>query len=191
MADAPHPDLEEEARQRIADILRSDACQKIDLEYGGFHLEGGSYRMLAGDLVSPERSHDRLRIKAGSVRGDLKAGYDRRKNILIIPTLSFGSGGTGEEALIVHECTHAVVSQRAGSPGVSRLDEEILAYLAQALYVLNNERYFTAQAPTILQEAFALAETIKDQPGAPLSVQDVAKLGAAIKEHADYAGMKW
>jgi hypothetical protein len=96
----------------------------------------------------------------------------------------------GEEGLLVHECTHAAVDQQEVIKTVFRLDNEIMAFMAQALYVLNKGGRFTSTDPAMLQEASTVAEKIKDKPGASLSSDDVAGLAAAIKGDADYKAIK-
>jgi hypothetical protein len=171
-----------------SDILMSDACQSIDFRYGGFHLNWVNYTAVALSAISPDPKPDRLRVIVGPFKEE--ARYDWRTNTLKLKAWSYGASVFGEKNTLVHECTHAAIDQQGSPKTISRVDNEILAYVAEALFVrLSGSVILPGSDPTALA-AQVVANKIKDTPGSSLSSDDAAALAQALKNDHPYAYLK-
>jgi hypothetical protein len=181
---------EEAVLIRISNILMSDACQSIDFRYAGFHLDWVNYTAVALSAASPDPKPDRLRVIVGAFQDSTEASYDWRTNTLKLKAWSYGATVFSEKSTIVHECTHAAVDQQGSPKTISRVDNEILAYVAQALFVrLSGSIILPGSGPTALA-AQDVANKIKDQPGSSLDANDAARLKQTLVTEPLYASLK-
>ncbi len=114
------------------------------------------------------------------------AQYSPKENALKFRRVNFG-GTSIEEATIVHECVHSlqdiyggdVYPSDRGSKFVTESENEAAAYVAGQLYLIyktgkpsggSNIRYISGQ----------IAQRIKDQPGAFVSIQEMDALRREI-----------
>jgi hypothetical protein len=117
-------------RVKVVGTLNSNACHAIAFEAAGISVMGYHYGYLA-DLVAQHC----IDVKFGVEDPDANGEYDYKTD-----TLRFKDRGVGfyatktGRALIVHECTHALIDvTHAGRP-VRRADHEAIAWIAQTIY---------------------------------------------------------
>jgi hypothetical protein len=179
---------EDAALMRISNILMSDACQSIDFRYAGVQLNWVNYTAVALSAVSPDPKPNRLRVIVGPFKDE--ASYDWRTNTIKLQAWSYGASVFAEKATLVHECTHAAIDQQGSPKTISRVDNEILAYLTEALFVrLSGSALLPGSDPTALA-AQVVADKIKDQPGSSISSDDAAALVKALNDDPLYAWLK-
>jgi hypothetical protein len=176
---------EEAFLMRIGNILMSDACQKIDFEYARFHLTWVNYTAIALSAISPDPKPDRLRVTVAGVPNNQDATYAPSRNTITVKAWSFGATALAEQAVIVHECTHAAIDQQRSPRTIRGGDGEIVAYIAQALFVTYSGQKF-GSGNRLFDAAQEVADSIKDKPGASLSVVEVARLANAITNSPAY-----
>lgn len=179
-------------RARLIDILKSDACRRIDFTWAGEHIGGTGFAYLAIALLSPHTGQSGIAIKLFErpPRG-VGAQYSSNFNTLVVSSYDYGKLHK-EQMLLVHEMTHAHIDEFGVGPSTTTIDHEICAYAAGALF-----NVFSCTTPAIgpylwnpgaathpvWKEAYAVARIIASKAGAGranLSTHDVARLRALI-----------
>ncbi|PNG26507.1 hypothetical protein [Methylocella silvestris] len=116
-------------RVKVLDVLNSTPCRKIAFVCAGMSIMGYHYSYLA-ELIN----RCSVDIQFGSSDG-ANGQYDDKTDTLRFGRRDAGFYATGESrALIVHECTHAIID--ATHPGgiVRRADNEATAWIAETIY---------------------------------------------------------
>ena len=190
--------------QRVVDLLRSEACQRIDFRFGPYHIDGWCYVRVALAALSPLQDFhivaDEHSISAGAA-----AEYSASTNTLQIPRLSYASAADAQvlqpparltsaavlafqRMAIVHECTHAAIDQMRQHPTIFRRSDEVIAYVAAALFNINEGIPFNASAlppahpsrPSFVA-AHTIATNVARRPGGTIGSQtDIRNLETAL-----------
>jgi hypothetical protein len=132
------------------------------------------------------------------------ATYNAATNTITASDGSYGETYFDEKALLIHECTHAILDcfyngrdmNNAKAAGISVLADETIAYIAQAIYILaakgnmpNNQAKPDYQAVQSIRTKLA-AVMAKGWSGCDtihLTSADVAGLQTAIKKDSLYS----
>jgi hypothetical protein len=126
-------------RQRSAQILLSGECSRIMFEFGSTTFRAGGYTVIGMSIgTAPAHPHGRggrrqMGVRVARLRAHVGAEYHAATNEMVFPRASYGSSLV-EEAAIVHEATHAICDYHRIR--VSALEEEAIAYIADAMYTL-------------------------------------------------------
>jgi hypothetical protein len=187
-------------RHSILANLKSPAAQKIDFWCNGIHVDGGGFYAVYTSLVTDllHVSVDR-RLAARDI-----AKYSDSDNTFYFARANYGDrdGPVLEKALTIHESVHAMVDISFNSvegwaadlasgrpspdafgyrPFLMVLQEEAVAYVAQALFIVNAiGRYdFPNPLPQLIL-AMRIADRIKDNNGATVTDKETSDLVNAI-----------
>ena len=178
-------------RRRIAELLISAPCQRIDFRWGAEHVMGAQYSALAMSLNGS--SPHRLQEEIGHVEGGL-ARYIIGRNTIRVPMEGFGVGQSEyaayERMSIVHECTHAVFDMARRHPTTNALSNEIMAYIGGALFNLNAGRPYHNQSDQLWVIADRIAAGIPPAGGVIGPEADVLALRNAILADPTYAHLR-
>jgi hypothetical protein len=181
-------------RQRIVDLLNSDAVQKINFSFRKVRVSGSDYSYVALAMVG-KSSHINYNF---SVAAGAAATYQPKKsNTFSFPSTSYGATNAFEKMTIVHECTHAVIDAKRALGQIPQLDNEISAYIAGGLYNVFNGAPFTPPgAAGIYPEAHKLTKRIAKTIDTwhytdtyAIDNGDVAALSSAIVASPTYGGI--
>lgn len=156
------------SQHQIVHFLRTDgAVARLDFSMMTYKIAPKDYRDVAtaierGDILM---SHRR---PAGGAAAAYNAGYD---GLELQRGFKLGNGINA--ALLVHECTHAILDLRnIGSH--SRYEDEAVAYVAEELFQLyergttisaKGSSHTAASGAAIYQAAIAIAKVIANNPG--------------------------
>lgn len=115
----------------VVEVVENPLVRRINFKFGPVRISGGDYLTIARAIrhhrIACEVNAEYARYGAGAYVHD---GIGVRRNIIRIP---FQQAVTpAEQALIVHECTHAIEDYH-GVP-LQFLDSEGAAFLAQTMY---------------------------------------------------------
>jgi hypothetical protein len=190
-------------RQRIVDLLRSNSCQRVDFRFGPYHIDGWCYLRVALAAISPVHDFHVAAVEQ-SIDPGASAQYSARTNTFKVPRGTFATGadpqvahppfGLSSDAVlgfqrmtIVHECTHAAIDQMLQHPTIFRRSNEVIAYVAAALFNLYEGNPFDAMAlpatrssrPSLVA-AQTIAGDIANRPGSPIG----PRAGIVILEQA-------
>jgi hypothetical protein len=122
-------------KSRVILILRSAACLNIQFTIVGSTVKGYGYGCVA-DMIE----QGGIGIQIGDT-GGFRVRYTHQPDSS--PALTFGSddptfaSSASGRATIVHEATHAVIDAGRKGSAMAGGDDEVAAYLAQAIYSLN------------------------------------------------------
>jgi hypothetical protein len=192
-------------RQRIVDLLRSHACQRIDFRWGSYHVDGWCYLRVALAALSPLQDFH-IAVDERVVDPGASALYSAQTNTLKIscstyaipadPQVAQPPFGLSSAAVlgfqrmtIVHECTHSAIDQMRQHPTILRRSNEVMAYVAGALFNINDGTPFDPNAlpaahparPSFLA-AHTIARNSASRPGTTIGTQiDVANLERALE----------
>ena len=167
-------------KQTVLGILRDSDAQKIKpFSFGGIGFDPKTFPVLAGFI-------DRGQVRVDDSEKDGMAEYDYRTNTIIL-----GFTWTVDhvkEALIVHECTHAVydVAKTKMSTAIS----EAIAYIVQCQYLLvkrgDGKRLTSPARAKDLVFELAWKMAAKIQQGTKPSLSEQNSLQAAMAQHPYY-----
>lgn len=199
-------------RNMIRTLLLSAEVQKIDFDFAFSHgygynrhkVDGWGFAHVALCLSTPLNSGRGISVAVKDQSAqNFGASYDDAPNRITVPSATYGHA-TGERAVLVHECTHALrdalgaksrINGAAAVPlGRTRgVEEEAEAYVAGALYLAYEAkasgRALATPASPILAAAKSIADKIADKPGALVGVGDHADLRKAILASPTYGFM--
>ncbi|ACK50561.1 hypothetical protein Msil_1613 [Methylocella silvestris BL2] len=117
-------------RVKVLDVLNSTPCRKIAFVAAGMSIMGYHYRYLA-DLIN----RCSVDIRFGTVDPSANGEYDDKTDTLRFKSRDPGFYATNESrALIVHECTHAIIDLAHPGGLVRRADNEATAWIAETIY---------------------------------------------------------
>ncbi len=125
-------------RERVARILTTDPCQRVDFNIPGYRLRPGGFFVIGMSLTVSDAAHRvaghrgrPMHVRVEHMPPHVGAMYYARSNSIVVPRASYGSTAPEREA-IVHEATHAIFDfQRVRLPA---WEEEATAYIADAVY---------------------------------------------------------
>ena len=167
-------------------VLQSPEAQKIDFTFGSIKVDGAGLMTVVTSLM--------LGTLHIAVTTDLpdnaEAAYKANGNVFLFPDYHYGAT-PAQESAIVHESVHAMQDINYGydfSRGdyfTSQSENEGAAYVARALYEIYRKSDIKHIA-SVYPAAKALADKIKDTPGAILSAQDVLNLRDVIARDPGY-----
>lgn len=173
-------------KQTIIRVLNSPATQKINFFIGVLHITGAGYRKVVSAL-----NDGSITVKIGKPSEGAAAEFHTDEDYFLFPDRSYGFA-PADLLNIVHELTHAIISHAQASLAVADTSNEAAAYVAGALWNLHagspiaRESFVTA--PLIVQ-ANVIADRIKNQPGALVSTEELARLRAFIAINPVYYNM--
>ena len=168
------------AKRTVKGILNDSETQKIkSFSFGGIGFDPKTFPLLAGFI-------DRGQIKVEDSGKNGMAEYDYSTNTIILGfswTLDYV-----KEALVLHECTHAVydVAKTKMSTAVS----ESIAYIVQCQYLLvkrGDGKRLTSPNPAkdlVFELAWKMAAKLLQ--GTPPTSSEKASLQTAVSQHPLY-----
>lgn len=163
--------------------LADPAINKIQLSIDGFTISSSSYAQVRQKINSGSiqvKFNSRL---SNGPNGYPYAFYHAPTNVL---NLGFSTATTApRKGLIVHEATHAACDIVPYS-SMTTVTSEVLAYIAQAIFMLEKDPFPEVQADPIICCAQVLAGMIKS--GSQLKVSDLKSLRDAISSSPEYSG---
>lgn len=167
-------------KQTVLGILRDSDTQKIKpFSFGGIGFDPKTFPVLAGFI-------DRGQVRVDDSGKDGMAEYDYKTNTIIL-----GFTWTIDhvkEALIVHECTHAVydVAKTKMSTAIS----EAIAYIVQCQYLLvkrgDGKRLTSPSKAKDLVFELAWKIAAKIQQGGKPTLSEQNALQSAMARHPYY-----
>jgi hypothetical protein len=182
----------------LTEVLISAPCQRIDVRFGAARVMGAHFSALAISLngATPHRLREEVGPTAGA-----GASYRVHPNRIRAPTGNFGVGTgayAGEERMsLVHEATHAVLDFQRQNV-LTALEQEMVAYVAGALYNRYAGLPYTNASDALWVAADRVAAGVAAQPGAMVPPSgDAAALRAAILADPTYVhlrrnpGLRW
>ncbi|TWT05648.1 hypothetical protein [Reyranella sp. CPCC 100927] len=181
--------------RRVADILRSPACQRMDYWYGGLHIDGAGFRRVA-TLVE----NGRIDVIVEAQPDKAAASYSA-EDAFSFSRADWGAGpDLFERVAIVHEAVHALRDTHGRTLMYAgrkhrplAVTDEAMAYVAGCLYSIYLDRlagrppdpeplWLTQRKATMHREAYAVALRMWDlPPGTPVSVADAKTLRVAYR----------
>lgn len=179
-------------RRRITELLTSSACQNIDFRWAAERIMGAQYTMLAISLNGS--SQRRIQEEVGHVESGL-AQYIIERNTIRAPWESFGAGegqyAAYERMSLVHECTHAIFDMVRRHPTINALSNEMVAYVAGALFNLNSGRPYANDSDHIWKAANDVAVYVSRRGGGIIGPENaVSALREAILADRTYRHLK-
>lgn len=183
-------------RDRIADILLTDPCQRIRFNVAGFSIRPGGYTVIGLSIAvrRPTRpvaaQRRRMAVRVAPLGVHVGAEYRAARNEIVVPSAAYG-GTVPEQMALVHEATHAVFDFYRSRIGA--WNEEAAAYIAGAIF-----RRLSGHA-LVGSGIFGVAEDIAQslvapQPLAPwtqdVSQADLDRLVSVIRASTTYRGLR-
>jgi hypothetical protein len=122
----------------VVETLVSQPVNWINFTFAGRMISPIGYRYIASMV-----SNGKITCEVNSSLNNT-AMYDPNKNKIIASDQSYGETYFDEKALLVHESTHAILDMfyngrdmnGGKSGGITVLQDETIAYLAQAMYIV-------------------------------------------------------
>jgi hypothetical protein len=191
-------------RHSILTNLKSKAAQKIDFWCNGIHVDGGGFYAVYTSLIT-----DLLHVSVNRELAAKKIGqYSDATNTFYFARANFGDRDStvAEKALTIHESVHAMIDISFNSPegwgadvssghpsrdstryhpNLMTLQEEAVAYVAQALFIVNAIGHMDYQEPELIF-AMRIADRIKDDDGATVTDKEASDLLNAIGSDPQY-----
>lgn len=183
----------------VADFLLSNdvsvtfALGKLDFVFDNFHVDYEGYREIGHKIRQGAICVEEAQRSEGS---QIAAVYTAARDRLSVPAgldlSGRGRGSIGQQAMIVHECTHALMDfhyyQTTGAI------QEACAYVAEAIYATSKLIGLSgggnAQSQAILDAAAAIVtgRSMHRNAGQRLLTgdADVARLISAVSAHDSY-----
>ncbi len=169
-------------KKTVTGVLNDADTQKIkSFSFGGVGFDPKTFPLLAGFI-------DRGKIKVDDSGSNGSAEYDYKTNTIILGftwTLDYV-----KNALVVHECTHAVydVAKQKMSTAIS----ESIAYIVQCQYLLvkrgDGKRLTSPNSAKDLVFELAWKIAAKIQKGESLDMSEKNALQEAVSRHPFYMG---
>jgi len=169
-------------KRTVLGVLNDADTQKIkSFSFGGIGFDSKTFPMLAGFI-------DRGKIKVDDSGSDGSAAYDYKTNTIILGftwTLDYV-----KEALILHECTHALYD--VVSTKMSTAVSESIAYIVQCQYLLvkrgDGKRLTSPNKAKDLVFELAWNLAAKIQKGEKPESSEKTALQEAVSKHPFYMG---
>lgn len=190
---------EKQMATKIANLLMTPQCQKIDYMLNETWVSGSLYSFIALSIVSPLNNVSNIGVTVKAMPVGTEAQYIIASNNIEVPSQTYGSTPF-QRMTFVHECTHAALDARRSKYALPRLLNETCAYISGALF--NVYLAGSASGPFgfnpgagIYAEAHKLAIKMRKNQDRfsnaftyALYQSDVAALQNAIKASPTYAG---
>lgn len=114
----------------VLNILNEPVVKGMDFWVGPVHISGNSYGVVRDNIRA-----DNILVVGGSQN---LAFYDSQTNILTTQAVN-PPPDLGQRALLLHECTHALIDVFDYDVKVTRHIDELSAYLAQWVYTMRSD----------------------------------------------------
>jgi hypothetical protein len=166
----------------VLDTLDRPAIRQFAFGFANLYINA-----LLFEEVKNAIKNDKITVTHSSKMSSLDAKYVYKKNKLVLGFKKTG-GNTDREALIVHECVHALLDIQMKLVSVQQ--SEAAAYIAQCLYYYyRNEEAFQGGAEAtfgdpLLQAAWGVSA--KCRKNSSVKDADLQPLYAAISTHSKY-----
>lgn len=166
----------------VTAVLAKPEVTKISFSYGGVKVDSNGFKRVISSINS-----NKIKVQHNARLGSKKGIYRYTHNTLFLGFKATG-GDADREALIVHECVHAISDIAGTKMLVSK--SEAVAYIAQCLYFYykNETAIKSGQKPTfkvkVLQKAWDAA--MKAVQNGSLTNADVKPLLDEIAKHPTY-----
>ena len=176
---------------KVANVLLSQECQRINFRWGRLHVDAKAYRAVVFAMVD---SRINLREARGKYKldSDVEAEYRGATETLIIrPNLHLSR--IFNRMTIVHESTHAIQDAELADERVWSLDTEATAYIAEWLldvYSSPDPRHlklYPDPDEPIDIIALEIARSLAGTPGASPDPAAMRRLGDAIFKNPTYS----
>ncbi len=191
MADDDHindPDLV----AKVANVLLSPECQRINFRWGRLHVTGKAYRAVVLALANSRINLFEADDDEHKLADDVEAVYKSNSETMIIrPHRNLHK--VSRRRTIVHEATHAVQDARLNGVWVWSLDDEATAYIAEWLYVIHsspdvdNLRNYPDPHEPIDIIALEIAFSLVGKHGGVPKAAAMQRLGNAIYANPTYS----
>ena len=125
-------------RERIANILTTDPCQRIQFNVPGFSFRPGAFMVIGVSLKFSDAAHRvpgyrgrPMHVSVVRMPANTGAMYHAHSNSIAVPHASFGATPWERQAL-VHESVHAVFDYQRVR--LAAFQEEACAYIAGSMF---------------------------------------------------------
>ena len=132
---------------RVADLLRSTPCQKVDFWLGGLHVSGAGFTAIAHLISNAGTTGQGVTVAVGDITQNAEASYDQTTNTILVPNLDYAKTDAFQRVAVVHEAVHAlrdshgaVLSYRGRPYRPRAATDEAAAYLAGCLFDVFEQR---------------------------------------------------
>jgi hypothetical protein len=176
---------------KVARVLLSPECQRINFRWGKQHINAKAYRAVVFAMVD-SRIHLYEADAAHKLDPGIEAVYREGSETMIIgPHLNLHR--VYNRMTIVHESTHAAQDAELAGVWIWRLDKEAIAFVAEWLYDIysspdrNNLRNKPDPDDPIEVIAVEIARSLADRPGASPDPAAMRRLGDAIYADPTYS----
>lgn len=170
-------------RQAVLATLADPAVSRINLTIDGFTINARSYAQVRDKISAGKVSVKHNPRLINNATGNQYAFYHSPTNVL---SCGFATASAAfRQGLILHEATH-IACDVANFSAMSTVTSEVLAYIAQAMFMLEKIPNAPIQADPIICSAQVLAGMIRD--GKQLKPVDFRSLREAIQNSPEYSG---
>ena len=163
MAHLNQTPAEKALHQNVISVITSKECKMISFSYEGILINQFKYAEIA-NYMRPYNGFMAfggapITVKIEAQPTGVEAEYDPKNDVVSFPSSNYGVTPFQKMA-IVHEVTHAILDSYGKKYALFRLDNEMIAYIASAMYNINCGSPFLANKGTILYEADELVKKI-------------------------------
>jgi hypothetical protein len=124
---------ERDMASKVAGLLMSPPCARIDYTLNNNRISGSLYSFIALSIVSPNNKTTNVGVTVLPMPAGTEAQYNIQSNNLEVPNAAYGTTGF-QKMTFVHESTHAALDARGSSFALPRLLNETIAYISGALF---------------------------------------------------------
>lgn len=171
----------------VASVFQRSYVDAIDFRISGFHVSGARLRKV-GDAIACGR----IAVKQEDTGGTLSAGYSPHQDTFTLPKSANPTAHKWQLA-ILHEGVHALVDLFGEGAGLTVLDDEVAAYLAEVICYRKLRRPLPSGASEraiyTTADAIVTEHRLDTKKGVKLSHADIKKLRQAIHAHPAYSGI--
>lgn len=178
-------------RKNIVETLVSTPVRWINFTFANRLISPMGYYYVASMV-----SNDTIKCAVDSSLSHI-AMYDATNNKITASDGSYGETYFDEKSLLVHECTHAILDifYSGAAKGITVLEDETIAYLAQAMFVVAAKGAIPtdnalpdyhaidvvqARLEAVMKKGWTGCDTIE------FTTKDVAAVQTSIKKHKFY-----
>ncbi|WP_137123878.1 hypothetical protein [Roseomonas sp. HF4] len=170
--------------QQMTTFLQTEpAIQKLNFEFAGIRIWPEAY---SKHLVNALSRGDIQCVGTNFIEDGASGSYSPELDIFKM-RYSFNLKKVGDQALTIHELTHAFLDLTAQT-GVTRKTSEAISYLAQATFLEINGYDPLGNVKDILNVALPIAQFTVIPGNYSVRAADVAALEAAVAANPLYAG---
>jgi hypothetical protein len=172
---------------KVAEVYSDVRVARIDFYLGALHVDASGLKKV-GEAITGSK----ICIVEGSTGKRLSGGYSPHNDQLTLPK-GVDPALDKWKVVIVHEGVHALVDMAGKKAGLTVLDEEAAAYLAEVVFM--KAAYQTlptgGSEADIFKEADALAQShgLYTDKGAKVPLADAKKLREAIHKTPIYSSL--